>query len=65
MNDVMKALLQEEPLDPSSEAHLCHELAATHNRIEAMKLSQQHEVLLEMIEKRLEEPDGRFIWWDL
>jgi hypothetical protein len=55
MKDAITILLKTGPLDAESEAHLCEELAATYNLVEALKLSHEHEALLESVEIRLKQ----------
>jgi hypothetical protein len=58
MKDALNILLKEGPLDPDSEAHLCEELAITSDQIEKLKLSSEHEALLDRVEQILKESQG-------
>jgi hypothetical protein len=53
MNDALNILLKEGPLDPASEALLCEELAITSEQIETLKLSSEHEALVDRVENML------------
>ena len=55
MNDALNILLKEGPLDSASEDQLCEELAITTEQIEKLSLSNEHETLVERIERILKE----------
>jgi hypothetical protein len=53
MKEALKLLLKEGPLDAPSEALLCEELAVTNNKIETLRLSSEHEALVDRVEQML------------